>query len=51
MQSAKVEKMGREKLQRIIEMCMAIEAHSVDPFLLDVDDIIKIVKEYFPQWE
>jgi hypothetical protein len=51
MQSAKEEKMGREKLQRIIEMCMAIEAHSVDPFLLDVDDIIKIVKEYFPQWE
>ena len=51
MQSAKEEKKGREKLQRIIEMCMAIEAHSVDPFLLDVDDIIKILKEYFPQWE
>ena len=51
MQSAKEEKKGREKLQRIIEMCMAIEAHSVDPFLLDIDDIIKIVKEYFPQWE
>jgi len=50
-QSAKEEKKGREKLQRIIEMCMAIEAHSVDPFLLDVDDIIKVVKEYFPQWE
>jgi len=50
-QSAKEEKRGREKLQRIIEMCMAIEAHSVDPFLLDIDDIIKIVKKYFPQWE
>jgi hypothetical protein len=44
-------KLGREKLQRIIEMCMAIENHTVDPFLLDVDDIIKAVKEYFPQWE
>jgi hypothetical protein len=44
-------KSGREKLQRIIEMCMAIEARSLDPFLLDVDDIIRVVKEYFPQWE
>jgi hypothetical protein len=44
-------KFGREKLQRIIEMCMAIENHTVDPFLLDVDDVIRVVKEYFPQWE
>jgi hypothetical protein len=44
-------KVGREKLQRIIEMCSAIEGHTVDPFTLDVDDIIKMVKEYFPSWE
>jgi hypothetical protein len=44
-------KLGREKLQRIIEMCMAIENHIVDPFLLDVDDIIRAVREYFPHWE
>jgi hypothetical protein len=44
-------KFGREKLQRIIEMCMAIENHTVDPFLLNVDDVIKVVREYFPQWE
>jgi hypothetical protein len=44
-------KLGREKLQRIIEMCMAIENHTVDPFLLDVDDIIRAVREYFPHWE
>jgi hypothetical protein len=49
--SKKEQKLGREKLQRIIEMCMAIETHAVDPFMLDVDDIIKVVKEYFPQWE
>ena len=52
MQSQKpTKKLGREKLQRIIEMCAAIEAHAVDPFMLNVDDIIKIVKEYFPNWE
>jgi len=44
-------KVGREKLQRIIEMCMAIENRTVDPFLLDVDNIIRVIKEYFPQWE
>jgi hypothetical protein len=43
-------KLGTEKLQRIIEMCLAVENRKVDPFMLDVDDIIKIVQEYFPQW-
>ena len=52
MQSKKEQKkFGREKLQRIIEMCLAVENHTVDPFLLDVDDVIRVVKEYFPQWE
>ena len=52
MQSQKEQKkLGREKLQRIIEMCIAIENHTVDPFLLNVDDIIRVVKEYFPGWE
>ena len=51
MQTVKSAKLGREKLQRIIEMCMAIEAHAVDPFTLDVNDIIKVVKEYFSEWE
>jgi hypothetical protein len=44
-------KLGKEKLQRIIEMCLAVENHTVDPFLLNVDDVIKVVKQYFPQWE
>jgi hypothetical protein len=44
-------KLGRDKLQRVIEMMKAIEAHTVDPFLLNVDEIIRIVKEYFPQWD
>jgi len=44
-------KLGREKLERIIEMCLAIENHAVEPFTLNVDEIIKIVREYFPNWE
>ncbi|MEM3726055.1 MAG: hypothetical protein QXK98_04230 [Candidatus Bathyarchaeia archaeon] len=44
-------KIGREKLQRIIEMCRSVEERSLDPFLLDVDQIIAVVREYFPEWE
>ena len=44
-------KLGKEKLERIIEMCLAIENHAVEPFTLNVDEIIKIVQEYFPNWE
>jgi len=42
---------GREKLQRIIEMCRSVEERSLDPFLIDVDEIIHIIKEYFPEWK
>ncbi|HLN89324.1 MAG TPA: hypothetical protein VK253_04595 [Candidatus Binatia bacterium] len=52
MQSVKHDKrLGKEKLERIIEMCVAIESRVVEPFTLDVDEIIKIVKLYFPNWE
>ena len=44
-------KLGREKLQRIIEMCTSVEERSLDPFLMDVDEVISVVKEYFPEWE
>ena len=44
-------KLGKEKLERIIEMCLSIENHMVEPFTLNVDDIIKIVRAYFPNWE
>ncbi len=44
-------KIGKEKLQSIIEMCKSIEDRSLDPFLIDVDEIISIIKEYFPEWK
>jgi len=43
-------KLGKERLERIIEMCTAIECHQVDPFTLNIDDIIRVVKQYFPHW-
>ncbi|MEM0058457.1 MAG: hypothetical protein QXG58_05475 [Candidatus Bathyarchaeia archaeon] len=44
-------KVGRERLQRIIEMCKAVEERGLDPFLVDVDEIIRVVREFFPDWE
>jgi len=44
-------KLGKERLERIIEMCVAIESHQVEPFTLNVDEIIQIVKEYYPHWD
>jgi hypothetical protein len=44
-------KLGRERLERIIEMCVAIENHAVEPFTLNVDEIIQIIKDCFPHWE
>jgi hypothetical protein len=44
-------KIGKDKLERVIEMMKGIEAHTVDPFLLNIDEIIRIVQEYFPNWD
>ncbi|NIO38411.1 hypothetical protein GTO27_12035 [Candidatus Bathyarchaeota archaeon] len=44
-------KQGRERLQGIIETCRSVEEYSLDPFLIDIDEIIRIIKEYFPAWE
>jgi hypothetical protein len=44
-------KIGKERLERVIEICTAIENHTADPFTIDVDQMISIVKEYFPHWE
>lgn len=51
MQSKKErEKTGREKLTRIIETCKSVEERSLDPFLIDVNENINTIKEYFSEW-
>jgi len=44
-------KLGREKLQRIIKTCESVEERSIDPFLMDVEEVISVIKEYFPEWK
>lgn len=44
-------RMGLESLQRIIDLCKSVKERGLDPFMVDVDDIIAIVRKYFPEWE
>jgi len=44
-------KLGSEHLQRVIDFCKSVEERGLDPFIVDVDDIIAIVRKYFPEWE
>jgi len=49
--SSKRRKQGSEHLQRIIDMCKSVEERSLDPFNVDVDEIITVIQKYFPEWE
>lgn len=44
-------KAGRERLQSIIETCRAIIERSLDPFMMDVDEFIEVLREYFSCWD
>ncbi len=44
-------RLGKEQLQRIIDLCRSIEEKGVDPFLVNVDNVLKIIRQYFPDWE
>jgi len=45
------EKLGREKLARIIDTCKSVETRSLDPFLVDVKESINVAKEYLSEWK
>jgi hypothetical protein len=44
-------KLGTERLQSIIDICKSVEERGLDPFAVDVNDILTVVREYFPEWE
>jgi len=41
-------KLAREELRRIIEFCRSVENKGLNPFLVNVEDLISIIREYFP---
>ncbi len=44
-------KHSSERLQRVIELCKSVEDRGVDPFAVDVDDIIATLQKCFHEWE
>ncbi len=44
-------KLAREELRRIIEFCRSVENKGLNPFLVDVEDLISVIREYFPSLE
>jgi hypothetical protein len=49
--SSKEKKLSSERLQRVIELCKSVEERGLDPFAVDVDDIIATLHKCFPDWE
>lgn len=43
--------MSREQIRRIIETCRMIEEKGLDPFSIDVEDFLAIIREMFPDLE
>jgi len=41
-------KLAQEELRRIIEFCRSVENKGLNPFLVDVEDLISVIREYFP---
>jgi len=42
---------GKERLQLIIDLCKSVEERELDPFIVDIDDIMAAVRDFFPEWE
>jgi len=42
---------AREKLRNVIEACRAVEVGKLDPFSIPIEDLIEVVRAFFPLWE
>jgi hypothetical protein len=42
---------GKDHLQRIIDLCRSVEEMDLDPFVVDIGHVIAAIQEYFPEWE
>jgi len=41
---------AREELLRIINLCKSVELKGLDPYLVDIEDLIKVIRNHFPMW-
>jgi hypothetical protein len=43
-------KSGKSELKRVIDLCRSIEEKGLNPFMFNIDDILAILRKYFPEW-
>lgn len=43
--------LGKERLQYVIDICRSIQEKGLDPFSVDVENMLEIVRKYFPEWK
>jgi hypothetical protein len=48
--SRKEKQLSGERIQRVIELCRSVEDKGIDPFAVNVDDIIVTLQKYFNEW-
>jgi hypothetical protein len=41
----------KEELRMLIEFCQSVKKQGINPFLVDVDDLISVIRKYFPNWD
>ena len=51
MTSKRSQRIAREELRRIIEFCRAVENRGLNPFTVNVNDLIAVIRSYFPSLE
>ena len=51
MVSKRPHRIAREELRRIIEFCRVVENRGLNPFTVNVNDLIAVIRSYFPSLE
>ena len=46
-----VRKSDRERLLRIISMCLSVEKGDTDPFEVEVKKVLSVLKKYLSHWK
>jgi len=46
----KSKRLAKDELRRIIEFCRSVESKGLNPFLVEVKDLIAFIRDYFPNW-
>jgi len=44
-------RLAKEEIREIIDFCQSVQNKGLNPFSVEVEDLISIIREYFPDWK